>query len=142
MRGDIDTCNIEIARDRFDEPGLIDDAWNVADRDAEAERPGEIEAVDVAHEVRARSVTRQELERRAEIRMQRARLVLLAGARPIAVAPQSDVLVNASELGLRREIDAIARGRDQMVEAETAAAARPFTRPLAVSARSDSEAFR
>src|SRR5690606_30703456 len=113
------------------EPRLIDDARHVADRNAEAQRAAEIEAVDVAQELRAVVGLRQELESRPEVRVRGARRILLAGGRTEPVAPQRDVLVNPRELRLCGEIDPIAGRRDQVVEAE--ASARGAAADLAVA---------
>ena len=48
--------------------------------------------------------------------------VLLARARPISIAPERDVLVNTRKLRLGRQIDAVSRGGDQVIEAQPPAA--------------------
>src|SRR5690606_30229137 len=114
--------DVQIACDGGDEPRLIDDARHIADRNAEAQRAGELEAVDVAQKVGAVVGARQELEPRPEVRMHGARCVLLRGDRPIALPPERDVLVNACELRLRRQVDAVAGARYKIVEAEASPA--------------------
>src|SRR5215471_2028063 len=122
VRGGVEAVEIEIARDRGDEPRVIHHARHVADRYAEAELACEIEAVDVAQVFGAGRLARQELEARAEIRMPAAGRILVACRRLVAVAPERDLVVDPRELGLSREIDPVACAGDQIVEAHRLAA--------------------
>jgi hypothetical protein len=53
VRRDVDAFDVEIASDCVNEPRLIDDARHVADWYTEAQRAGQVEAVDVAQELGA-----------------------------------------------------------------------------------------
>src|SRR6185295_9215059 len=94
----------------------------VADRDAERQCCREVEAVDVAQVFGARVGTWQELETRPEIWVRRTGFILVARRRLEAVEPQRHVLVNLLELALCREIDAVARACDQVIETHRLAA--------------------
>src|SRR5690606_35534467 len=114
VRVAVDARDVQVARNRGDEPRVVGRARNVADRLAEAQAGGKVEAVDVAEKIRTRAVARQELEPGAEIRVAPAGGALLARRRTEAVAPERDRVVNARELGLRREADLIAGPCDRV----------------------------